>query len=307
MTDMNREPILRVKEWFKKPNRSYDSWRVHSVEEVVNLNVRPKSLSPEDFISVIRTAPLIDIPYSLLDSVEFAPVVDLSSDSAIGDLDTTTWNVLNAITQGDPLPFIIAETNKKGINILDGWTRAAVLRALGLPIRAKPISKKHLKVPEIKNRTVPETSAQRAATSIAGINSSLEKQLLKFLKSGMRTAWLTNRVDRFGESEVKIYVRKSYRPAASKSKPYISGITEVVPAVDIANINVIDSLQKSGIFTTFLKLMEHEVLKPDTEYQAVYIENVYNTHLKKSLMKQGYDETDDGYNPGGSKSYIKLK
>lgn len=99
-------------------------------------------------------------------------------------------------------------------------------------------------------------------------------ELIKFMESHLRNQWIEH-------PNIRIYVRKAVR--------HLPGIPHVLNVLDIANVSVIEEMQRKGTFKDWLT--EAEEVAVQYEMGAIYIESVLNPILLEFLGKRGYRET----------------
>lgn len=92
--------------------------------------------------------------------------------------------------------------------------------------------------------------------------------LEEFLSSQQRTAWLS-------EPGIRIYARKGNR--------MFDGF--VTACLDVANVEVEESMQRRGIFKAWLSKAEDLAVG---RFGCVMVENVQNEHLPAYLLRCGY-------------------
>ena len=101
----------------------------------------------------------------------------------------------------------------------------------------------------------------------------MKKELAMFLASNLRNAWISDGI-------IYVYVRKSKRLFLE-----VEGV--LLPAIDIANIQIKKHNQGKGYFKEFIQHVESLGVN-------VFVESVQNKQLKENLLKHGYKQTLTG-------------
>ena len=105
-------------------------------------------------------------------------------------------------------------------------------------------------------------------TAVEQIATDVAQQVLAFSKEeGPRVSWISS-----ADSSFRIYVRNARRT--------IPPMRALFRVLDLATVEVETPLQRQGIFTKFLDILERETDRP------LYLENVLNDGLVRFLTQR---------------------
>lgn len=111
------------------------------------------------------------------------------------------------------------------------------------------------------------------------ISNEMKKEVWNFLcaHKKVRVKWFTNEY-------ITVYLRNSNR----RTMKY--GNLVVMPHIDVANVEVTDTMRHVGVWTEFRETVE---AMADELNRPIYVENVLNRHLRESLIRHGYVESNE--------------
>ena len=93
-----------------------------------------------------------------------------------------------------------------------------------------------------------------------------------------RTAIFT-RSSWFTVGKVHVYLRAG-------SEYFDRQLRKTIPALAISNVDVDEHVRRKGHFTQFLKKLEAAAIA--NSYEALFVEQIHNPHLRSFLLKQGF-------------------
>ena len=119
---------------FEIKSVTYDAWRNHSLKDEIffdNINV-----------DRLKDAPVHVIPYSYFRNIgHFEQFTKNDIINAKTTMSEREQRILNGFLNNHPMPYIIAATETDGkIEVIDGFTRAAIAIPLGIKIKAKVLN-----------------------------------------------------------------------------------------------------------------------------------------------------------------------